>query len=65
MVVSMVMIDSLLTLLFESILGLPSLPRDSHDWKRRRKHFVFWTVVGVLLLGAVVLVTYLDALGAL
>jgi hypothetical protein len=55
-------IDFFLSMLFESILSLPALPRDSQDWKRRRKYFVFWTVVGVLLLGVVVVFTSLDAI---
>jgi hypothetical protein len=58
-----VFIDFILLFIMESLIGLPALPKDSADWKRRRKRFVKWFTAAVIIVGTVLVLTILNTYG--
>jgi hypothetical protein len=58
-----VFIDFIAAFVMEAIIGLPALPRDSADWKARRKHFLLWFIVAAIVVGTVLVLTVLNTYG--
>lgn len=56
-------IDFLASVVLEAIIGLPALPKNSNDWKRRRKRFVIWFVVALIIVGMITVLTILNTYG--
>ena len=59
------LLDFLISVVFEGILSLPAVPRNSKDWKRRRWQFVVTLIVLLLIVGIVFVLTLLNTYGIL
>ncbi len=57
------LLNFLAEVIFQTILGLPALPRDSYEWKKRRKAFIRWLIGAFVIVGIIALFTILNAYG--
>lgn len=55
--------DFFALVILEAVIGLPALPKDSGDWKRRRKRFIVWFVVALIIVGTITVLTFLNTYG--
>lgn len=49
--------------ILQTILGLPALPKDSYEWKKRRQAFMRWLIGAFVIVGIIALFTILNAYG--
>ena len=59
------LIDFLAMIVLDGIIGLPALPRNSSDWKRRRKQFVISFTILLLIVVTVAVLTILNTYGVI
>ena len=58
-------IDFLADVILQGLIGLPALPKNSDQWKKRRTYFLIWFGVAVIFVAAVASITILNVYGIL
>ena len=58
-------IEFLAMVIFDGLLGLPALPKDSNEWKRRRRQSVIGLTILLLIVVIVAVLTILNAYGVI